>query len=104
VKAGIRTRAPRGRPSAFIDRNSAAEQDETASAYLRPEEVGEVAFEKRHGRVFGRGVAEEVARREQPLNLGAGGFGDGLGVVSAGADGHVPDFLKPVFGHPIARR
>jgi hypothetical protein len=34
VKAGISTRAPRGRPSAFSDRNSAAEQDETASAYF----------------------------------------------------------------------
>jgi hypothetical protein len=32
VKAGIRTFAPRGRSSAFSDRNRAAEQDETASA------------------------------------------------------------------------
>ncbi|MPL71111.1 hypothetical protein SDC9_16881 [bioreactor metagenome] len=44
-------------------------------------EGGEFGLELRYRRIL-RGVAEQIARAEEPLDLGAGGLGDGLGVIA----------------------
>ena len=54
---------------------------------FRSHQIGEFLFQKRHRRAFGRGVAEEITRGEQPINLCARRFRDGFGVINIGGNG-----------------
>jgi hypothetical protein len=51
---------------------------------FRAHQVREFPFQQGHGRIFGRGVAEQIAGAQKAVDLGAGGLGDGFGVVDIG--------------------
>jgi hypothetical protein len=87
---------------AFIDRNRAAEQDATASAYFAPRSSANSRFQQGHGRVLGRRVAEKIACFQQAVYLGPCGLRDGFGVVGVRCGSwcaaHLFDFPKVIFG------
>ena len=47
-------------------------------------QLGEFRLQQGDGRTFGGGVAEQIARGQQAVDLGPRGFGDRFGVIDIG--------------------
>ena len=83
MKAGISTRAPRGRSSAFSDRNSAAEQDETGKRIALTPSARQTRPPARQRGCLPRYSGTD-RRGQQPLDLAARRLRDRFGVVDVG--------------------
>ena len=64
-----------------------SDKEKVRQRIARAQKGGEFAFQQGNRRVAGRGIPEQIAGGEEPVNLGPGSLGDRFGVVNVGGEG-----------------